>query len=545
MSNVKYCFRLWTVLFAGMAGGIEAAQAGQDFDFEKSCAAIGKSSYERAADSPAVIISAKYSHDSAQAMKHQFMFGKRSVVQGMPVGENIKSLPSHCRVEGYFAPAVRFTLLLPDPKQWNSRVMYAACDAFCGAVEEDMPVPGLVKGYATIATDGGHINKRPFDGTWGYNNRQGEIDFGYQASHLAAQLVKQISLDYYGRKHSYAYITGFSKGGLAGLKSALTYPEDFDGILARAPVVRYQEINAVRMPWLYKSNSRADGSPILLASDAMVIHRAVIKQCDAIDGLVDGIIDDPRNCAFEPSTLLCEENQSKECLSAEQVTAAEKFYSLPKNDKGQVAYPYALEYGSEYDWQGFHAPRTADSPSFAKTIAATFLRYMAFEKDPGPYFDWMAFDPVADAKKLEPMKSVWDATDPDLRGFKKAGGKMLVIHGWGDGAVSARMTIDWYEGVRKFMGRSVDSFVKLYVVPGSKHGGSPGDGPNVNESLEALVNWVEKSKQPGKLVFRLEDDKGKVSRTRANFPYPLASRYKGKGDIDDEASFEAYLPNKK
>lgn len=501
------------------------------------CEAIGKNSYEAAVDYPAVVISSRYVNEAKEALQVQFMFGKRSIVQGMDVGEDVHELPGHCRVEGYIAPATKFLLLLPDTSNWTGRVMYAACDAFCGAVDEDMPVPGLLNGIATIATDGGHVNKRPFDGTWGYNNRLGEIEFGYRASHHAAQLVKAVSQDYYGKAHSYAYITGFSKGGLAGIKAALMYPQDFDGILSRAPVTRYQEINAIRLPWLYKANTRDDGSPILVGEDSMVVHRAVIEACDAVDGLADGIIDDPRMCTFDPAVLQCERGQSDNCLSEEKIEVVEKFYSQPYDDNGEILYPYALEYGSEFDWRGFHSPMAPGGSFYSGEIGRTFLRYMAFEEDPGADFDWLGFDPVANAHQLEPMKSVWDATDPDLRGFRDAGGKMIVIHGWGDGAVSARMSIDWFENVEGFMD-DTSSFLQLYVPPGNKHGGSPGDGPNINNSLDALISWVENGDVPDKLVFRLEDKNGETVRSRPGFPYPEVAKYSGEGSIDDAENFK-------
>jgi len=525
-----------SVFFSALSANATSSDAAQ-----KACAAIGTRSYETAADSPAVVIKASYVTDAKETMKSQFMFGRRSVVMGMPVGEKITAVPNHCRVEGYFAPAVKFLALLPDPSEWNTRVLHGACDAFCGAVDEDVAAVGLLKGFATIATDGGHINKRPFDGTWGWNNRVGEQDFGYNASHYAAQFIKVAANDYYGKPHSYAYITGFSKGGLAGLKAALMYPEDYDGILSRAPVVRYQDINALKMPWIYKANTRADGTPILLASDAMTVHKGVIKACDTVDGLEDGIIDDPRQCEFDPSVLLCKKGDTENCLSAEQVETVKKFYTVPHNERGETTYPYALEYGSEYDWQGFHAPRKAGDGSFAGSIASTFLRYMAFEKDAGPTFDWLNFDSVANRHKLEGMKHIWDATDPDLRAFRNAGGKMIVLHGWGDGAVSARMTIDWYDSVTNFMG-DPSAFSRLYVIPGSKHGGSAGDGPNVNDSMDALIAWVEEGKAPEKMVFRLEDKDGKVSRTRPFFPYPAITKYKGEGSIDNEANFKKVMP---
>ena len=501
------------------------------------CAALVSNNYESAADHPAVIRNSRWVTDATEALEVQFMFGKRSIVQGMDVGENVTELPAHCRVEGYVAPATRFLILLPEPTAWTGRVMYAACDAFCGAVDEDMPVPGLLNGIATIATDGGHINKRPFDGAWGFRNREGELTFGYKASHHAAQVVKAVASDYYGQPHTYSYITGFSKGGLAGIKAALMYPEDFDGVVSRAPVVRYQDINAIRLPYIYRSNTRDDGTPILVGDDVMVVHRAVIAACDAVDGLEDGIIDNPRHCDFDPAVLRCERGQDEECLTKEQVETVRKLYSKPTNGLGEVAYPYALEYGSELDWPGFHAPRTPDGESYAGSIGRTFLRYLAFDEDPGPEFDWQSFDPVANAHQLAAMRPVWDATDPDLRGFRNAGGKMIVVHGWGDGAVSAQMTIDWFENVEAFMG-DTSSFLQLYVAPGNKHGGSPGDGPNINNSLDALVAWVEDGEAPNRLVFRLENKAGETVRSRPGFPYPATARYKGEGSTDDAENFE-------
>lgn len=521
-----------------LGGALMSAQTAVQAAEPEACKALEKISFERAADNPAVIIKARHVTDGKEALKFQFMFGKRSIVQGMPVGENVKKVPSHCRIEGYVAPAVKFLILLPQHDAWNSKVMYASCDAFCGAVDEDMPVAGLLNGYATIATDGGHINKRPFDGVWGNNNREGEIDFGYRASHVAAQMVKAVAKAYYGREHTHAYTTGFSKGGHAGIKSALKYPGDYDGIVARAPVVRYQEINAVALPWIAKANSRADGSSILGAADAAFIHKAAIKSCDAVDGVVDGIIDDPRDCSFEPATLLCKgDAETGKCLTAEQVGTLKKFYSKPRNDKGKIAYPYSLEVGSEKDWPGFHVPRGPGGVPYARSIASSYIRYLAFDKDPGATYDWRTFDPVKEKRRLKKLKYIFDADGKDLRKFRDAGGKMIILHGWADGAVTAQMTIDWYEKMKRYMGPSTSSFVRLFVMPGNKHGGSPGDGPNVNESMAALEKWVEEGVAPEKLILRAEKKDGTVTRTRPVYPYPVRAKYKGSGSIDKAENF--------
>lgn len=506
------------------------------------CKKLETVNFEQAADNPAVVIKARHVTDAKEALEFQFMFGKRSVVQGAYVGEDVTELPPHCRVEGYVAPAVKFLILLPEPDVWNGNVIYGSCDAFCGAVDEDIPVPLMLRGYAAIATDGGHINKRPFDGVWGYNNREAEIDFGHRASHVAAQIVKAVAKEYYGRESKYAYITGFSKGGHAGIKAALTYPEDYDGVLARAPVVRYQEINAVRLPWIAKSNTGADGSYILQADDAMLLHKAAIKSCDDTDGLEDGIIDDPRRCDFDPGALLCETGQGEaSCLSEAQVQVARKFYSLPENDNGEVAYPYPLEVGSELDWPGFHVPRAPGQHPYAESIARTYIRYIAFDTDPGPDYDWRDFDGVREADRLKALKPIIDADGVDLKAFRDAGGKMIVLHGWGDGAVSARMTLDWFENMRNYMGESTSDFAQLYLLPGNKHGGSPADGPNINNSLEALEKWVEEGIEPESLLLHGEVD-GEIVRTRPAYPYPAVAKYKGEGSINEAANFEAVVP---
>ncbi len=508
------------------AAEVETSQAA-------ACDALNSASFEDAADNPVRIISASYVEDGNESLKQsRYMFDKRSIVQGLPIAAD-EDVPPHCRIEGYVAPAVKFLILLPDQKQWNQRALYAACDAFCGAVDDDQNVAGLVNGFASITSDGGHINRRPFDGVWGSGNREGEIDFGYRASHVAAQTIKAVSKAYYGAEPSYSYITGFSKGGHAGIMSALKYPGDYDGALSRAPVVRYQEINSIKMPWIVKANTRADGTPILLASDVPLIHKAAIASCDEVDGVKDGIIDNPRKCNFDPGVLLCKEGASEGCLTQEQVGALRKFYEKPKNAAGRIAYPYALEVGSELDWPGFYAPRSVNDTPYAEEIARTFLRYMAFPDDPGASFDYLAFDPVKDRKKLEKMKAVYDADGIEFDDFRDAGGKLLVLHGFSDGAVTAQMTIDWYEKViDKYGEEQAQEFARLFVLPGNKHGGSPADGPNINNSLAALMNWVESGEAPSQILLRDE------TRQRVVFPYPLATKYNGEGDINDPTSYQ-------
>lgn len=546
----------WTMAGAALAlqPGVAWADAGPARApvADSACDALNRIGlFEKAADRPVSITSARHVTDAKQSLEWQWMFFKRSIVQGMPLktasGDadyNVKALPGHCRVEGYVAPAVRFLITLPAADRWNGDIVLNACDAFCGLVDEDAVVAGLVHGFASITTDGGHINRPWFDGTWGHDNRQAEKDFGYEASHLGAQVIKAVTAAYYGRRHQSAFITGFSKGGHAGIKAALKYPEDFDGVLSRAPVVQYQDINAIRLPYLYKANTRADGTPILDEDDAPLVHRAAIASCDAADGLKDGIIGDPRLCKFDPVVIQCKAEVRKgECLTAEQVAALRKFYAIPTNDKGEQSYPYPVDVGSELDWHGFVVANRPGGDTYqGHLLGMTWLKYLAFDKDPGADFDWLGFDPVARRAELDAMRPIFDADGTDLAAFRAAGGKMIVVHGWSDGAVSARMTVDWYEKMKAAMGGNVDDFVRLYLPSGSKHGHG-GDGPYMNNSLWALRDWVKQDKAPDALIFSQPDDKtGAIVRARPVYPYPAVARYDGKGDVNSAASFKRAMP---
>jgi hypothetical protein len=504
---------------------------------EAACAALMNRSFEKAADTAAKVVRTRFGSGPPLNEAEQGMILRRGESQGIPL-DRTAQLPVHCRVEAYIAPTVRVLVLLPVPARWNGNVFHAACDAFCGEVQDDMPVPALLRGYAAIASDGGHTNQRPFDGAWGHDNRQGEIDFGYRASHVSAQLVKALAAAYYGRPHRYSYSAGFSKGGTAGVKAAQMYPKDFDGILARAPVLEYQTKNTVHFPWIYRAVTRADGTAILDDSHQPLIHAAVTKACDRIDGIVDGVIDDPRECRFDPRVLACRAATDSDCLDAEQVEALRKVYSRPVGATGAVTYEAAQEFGSELDWPNFVLPLKGDVRTYAYKGGSSYLKYLAFETDPGPDYDWLSFDVEQEGGKLDALKPIYDADSPDLNGFEAAGGKLLITHGWGDGAISARMTIRWFEKMQRSMGGADRSqrFARLFVLPGVKHG-SGGTGPHLYEGLSALEDWVERGTAPDVLFVRKED-KGVVVRTRPVYPYPQRTRYKGRGSTDLAINFE-------
>lgn len=541
--------------FAGAAASAQQAfddlyrvrMAAAGDDPAKRCEALNHLPLERTADLPARVIATRLDLARPTTPADKTMFVKRGNSMGAPTPP-LDAYPPHCRVEGYIAPQTRFVMMLPArAADWNERFMLAACDGFCGKAHDQAPVPGLYRGFASITNNGGHDSRAPFDAIWAYNNREAEIDFAYRANHLSAQVGKAIARAYYGKEPKYSYLAGFSKGGNAGLFSAQRYPEDFDGIFSKAPVVGYQAKNNIHFPWIARAAYPDGRMPVMDASRVAIVQKGAMAACDRLDGLEDGIIEDPRRCKFDPGVLLCKRGQDPAaCLDAAQVAAVRKLYARPTDASGKVVYPAAQNPGSESDWPRFIFPEPGgDNIGYALWGGAGSLKYLAFENDPGPDYDWTSFDPVRDGGKLAFMSKILDPDSPDLKAFEAAGGKLMVVHGWADGAISAQVTIDWFEKMREFMGgrAATERFAQLYVVPGIKHGNG-GAAPYEYDALTPLMKWAEEGIRPEQLLMKddpyLREDTPdfvKVPRSRPAFPWPARAKYDGRGDPNSASSY--------
>jgi hypothetical protein len=507
----------------------------------KRCEALNQLDLEMVGDAPGRIVTTAMRLSAPASGAERIMFKKRGHSQGN-VTEPAETYPDHCRVDGYVTPHVKFAMVLPALEKWNGRFMLAACDAWCGKVHDEIVVPGLAAGYATLTNDGGHYGRAPFDGIWAHRNIPARTDFAHRANHVTSQVGKVIAAAYYGKKPSYSYISGFSKGGNAGLMAAQRYPNDFDGVFVKAPVVLYNQKNAAHFPWIALAIHPDGKTPLMYSDKVRLIDRAVTKRCDAIDGLTDGVIDDPRKCKFDPQELLCKAGQSEEkneCLNEAQVAGVKKLYEKPRNAAGKTYFDYPIDLSSESDWARSILPvRGSSEIPFALTGAATGLRYMALRDNPGPGYDWRSFDYTANLAKIEDMATILNPEAVDLSAFKARGGKLIIVHGWSDAMISAQMTIDWFERMTKTMGgrAKVAEFAQLYVVPGMYHG-SGGPGPYVFDAQGPLVKWVESGIAPDRLMLT-DEPTAPVIRTRPAFPYPSYAKYRGTGDPNVAASFE-------
>lgn len=462
------------------------------------------------------------------------------------------ALPTYCRVLGYVRPAINFELRLPA-EGWNGKLYMAGCGGFCGTVEADRPGfvnaigPALRRGYAVAAMDSGHWGEGPTDGRWAYDNRLAEVDWGHRAVHETAIVAKAVIEAAYGTEASRAYFDGCSTGGRMGVMEAIRYPEDFDGIIAGSPALDYTGLVATTFAWLVQANTSEYGSQILGAKEAALVGRAVLASCDGVDGLADGLIDDPRRCRFEPEALLCTGTRAEDCLAPEQIEVLRRWYGGPRDSEGNQLFPGAVPLGSEPYWWLWLTGNEKGEGRLIPRFADDFLRYMAFANDPGETYSALDFDFDLDPANLATMAEIYNATDPDLGRFRQRGGKLLVWHGLADAIVTPWKTIEYVEEVTERSGgpeRTAD-FLRLFLIPGMDHCGLTA-GPGITQAgfdpLAALERWVEEGTPPATLLATRRDAEGRTLWRRPVCAWPLQAVHQGSGDGTRPEEFACTSP---
>ena len=300
---------------------------------------------------------------------------------------------------------------------------------------------------------------------------------------------------------------------------AQRFPQDYDGVVAGASV-NYLTHGMAAGVW------NAQTASVLSRPKVELLHRAVLSICDSLDGI--GLLDDPRQCHFDPESLVCSGSEdSPTCLTRAQVDAVKKIYAGPTNPRtGTPIYP-GLEFGSELEW-----PMRAPNPN-----AETYYKYVVHEN---PNWDWHSFDLDRDVTLADQKDHLTlDAVDPDVRRFAARGGKLILYHGWEDGALAPRNTLKYYETVAALMGKRADDFVRLFMVPRMGHGA--GRGPDQFNMLAALERWIEAGIGPDRILAQ-HINKNYVDAERPLCPYPRVPRWKRSGSKNDAANFECALP---
>jgi feruloyl esterase len=476
-----------------------------------------------------------------------------------PYGGVLEGLPEFCRVAGVIKPTadsyIRFEVWMPATG-WNEKYLGVGNGGFAGSIDFRSLGNNLKRGYATAATDTGH-EADGTDATWAYRHPEKVIDFGYRALHLTTENAKALVRAYYDKPHQHAYFDSCSDGGREALMEAQRFPEDFDGILAGAPANYWTHLlsNYIALANVMYARPEAYISSFKIPA----IEAAVLAACDEKDGVKDGFLNDPVNCRFDPSVLLCNGPESRKCLTAPQIESLKMIYAGGRNAKGKQIFP-GLMPGAESGPNGWSSWIMGRGPghSTINAFVEDYFRYMVLDRPTWSSLSGNIDTAVRAAE--ERTAHALDATDPDLTRFASRGGKLILYHGWNDPAIAPLNTVKYYQAVQSTMGfQKADSFVKLYMVPGMQHcAGGPGpnwlgQGSTITARgdkhgiYDALEHWVEKGTAPSHLVAtKYTDDtpaKG-VQMTRPLCVYPQLARYNGTGDTNDAANFTCAAPVK-
>ena len=454
----------------------------------------------------------------------------------------------YCLVRGTIAPANTIVMRLPT-HGWTQRYLQTGCGGLCGSSnigygQGAACLPVRDGTIASATTDMGHQGGG-FNATWAVDNPQAQIDFAYRGMHVTAQVAKAIIAKFYGHPAQYSYFNGCSDGGREALMEAQRYPDDFDGIAAGAPANDLVEQNSFHHGWNVVTNKDTNGHYILVAGKLPLIHKAVLDACDALDGVTDGLIDDPRNCHFEPATLVCKAGQDPGvCLTEAEAGVVRRLHDGATDPHGRyLDQPIAHEWGSELAWSLF-IPTTATqtAPTFSENAALGFVRYLAYFNTYRPNFQLAELDFTVPSFWQTMQTSIYSAaTDPDLTRFASRGSKLLLWHGWSDQHITPQGTLEYYDAMQKALGpKVVDSFAKLYLFPGVTHCGG-GEGPDSFDVLTPVMAWVETGTVPDEIIASKVAN-NITTRSRPVFPYPTVARYLGSGSIDDPTRFVAYTP---
>ena len=466
-----------------------------------------------------------------------------------PYGDPASKLPRFCRVAGILHPTpdskIHFEVWMPETA-WNRKAIGTGNGGFAGTIYYSQMAGNLRRGYASFGSDGGHEAEAE-DASWAYQHPEKIVDFGYRALHLTTERAKAILAAFYGTPPHESYFDSCSDGGREALMEAQRYPEDYDGILAGAPANDWTEM--VSSGISLGKTIGADPAAYISSMKLPAITNAVLAECDAADGLKDGILADPRQCHFDPASLLCKNGDALSCLTAPQVGWLKQIYAGGHDSHGAVIFPGLMPGDEAGAWKSWVIGAAPGGSNYVQN----YFRYMVLS-DP----TWNALTADIDASvKAANAKTAKDlnATDPDLSRFAARGGKLILYHGWNDPAISPLNTIHYYESVQKALGvDKAASTVMLYMVPGMEHcAGGPGASafgqlgiPTAKGDtfgvFTALEGWVEAGKAPSGIVATKYSAAQKVELTRPLCAYPQVAKYNGTGDANDVASFTCVAP---
>jgi feruloyl esterase len=436
-------------------------------------------------------------------------------------------LPAFCRVAGSIKPVadsdIGFEVWLPA-QDWNGKFVGVGNGGLSGEIFYWSMSEPLKRGYAVAGSDTGHRGAGD-DASFALGHAEKLVDFTYRATHEMTVAGKALTAAFYGSSPAKAFFAGCSAGGRQALTEAQKYPGDYDAIAAGAPG-HHWGTTGVGAFWASAAMLKTPASR-LPPSALSLLHEGALDRCDAADGVTDGVIDDPRSCAFDPQALQCAAGTTTGCLNADQVVAARAIYRGPFNARTGVPIMPGLPVGSELGWSFLVQ---GDQPM---KLIVSGLQHLVFEDS---RWDYRAFDWERDVERVRTSRTqLYDATNPDVGAFVARGGKLLLYHGWTDPLIAAQNSIDYVAQVEATLGAAkTRNAVRLFLAPGMNHC-SGGEGPSVIDIIGALDAWSDTGRAPE--VLNASRPAGAAPRSRPLCAYPAVARYQGSGSTDDAANF--------
>ncbi len=474
-----------------------------------------------------------------------FGAGPIAAPPGAPPGPALQA-PARCQIEGIIGAhtgrdgkpyGIRFALALPE--HWNGRLLYQGGGGLNGSVLPPTGstaagnTPALVRGFAVVSSDSGHEGA-VFDSSF-MADQQALLDFLYQDIGKVMAVARPLVAAHYGNAAAHSYFVGCSTGGREAMIAAQRYPDEFDGIVAGAPAMRTNYSN-LATSWISTQLNAvapkdAQGHPItgqaLSDGDRKLFVDSLLKACDALDGVKDGMIFNVRGCHFDPAVLQCPTGRkTDQCLTTAQVHAIKAGFAGPKTPEGIAIYT-GFAYDTGIGFKGMGIPGLLNGALVPVGPAPTDTTMDVAARAAAAH----------DAREMAGDTDAWT----NLSSFTAHGGKLIFFHGMSDPWFSALDTVRYYEQLGRDSANGpgpVDGWSRLFLVPGMSHCAGGEATLDQFDMLSAIVSWVEQGKAPARVIATGHDFPG---RSRPLCPYPQHAQYKGSGNSEDAANFSCHI----
>ena len=454
--------------------------------------------------------------------------GARGAGRGGNQASPYAMLPAFCRVAMTLTPSsdsdIRIEVWLPDSSTWNGKFEAVGNGGWAGTISYPAMAAALAAGYATTSTDTGHVGNTA---SFALGHPDKVIDIGYRAVHEMTVQAKAIINSYYNSAPKYSYFNGCSLGGRQGITEAQRYPADYDGIVAGA--VAWGGMDRYVGVIMNQSAMLKTSGAYIPPEKYPAVHDAVLQACDGLDGVMDGILENPLACRFDPKVLQCKAGEDTfSCLTPAQVQSARMIYAPAKHPKTGKVLTGGLMAGTELQWGTLYSPQ-----GYGNAVEA--MKYIAM-KD--PRWDPATFNAATDVEKAQQADpdGILRSDNPNIKAFFDRGGKLLMYQGFADPQVTSDNAIRYHQAVIDKVGKQVEGkSIELFMVPGMYHC-QGGPGTDTFDKAAVLDAWVTSGKAPDRIVASHLDG-GKVDRTRPLCVFPRVAKWNGTGSPDDAQNF--------